>query len=270
MDEMYNIDPSIPNLTEKESQWLKRNVRYDYLVMTMMSEEMKITCGGEVPVYLEDDEQDVEYDILISDKDVEKVRRCPKYLLFLNIMRVTPGLPGHQNAMFIDSTAKKVFWIEPQFSEEIKSFTDRVRQHVVGLMKRLKIEDYTLVVPEDTCIQIVAEDKNCVFWSIILFELIVYGQATDTNDATKKILKMYPTKEKLRDFIENIKSRMYRAIRGKTNSFGGKKRLSSWGPYTENLNLHRRTRRYRQLYKTKSRYSRNAKRTQKHKSRHSK
>lgn len=267
MGEWYAVDPSLPKLTEQQSTWLRKRVRNKLLSHRK--------CGTVVSATLPSESIEAEVRIFINEDVKKEFQACADYLIFLNVSTGADAagqVTGHQNALYIRKSDKKVFWIEPQHSESTGSLEEEVRPFIDEIIKQLGIADYTLVVPEETCVQAVAEDNNCVFWSMLLYQLIMEGKADTTGQASKIVLGRFKTPEELRTFVEQLKSTWYYHVFQKTDVPTAGKRKSPWVPSTESLarsRSSRRTTRRRQTSKSKSRRLTSARHTRKHKLRHS-
>jgi hypothetical protein len=156
---------------------------------------------------------------------------------------------GHQTILLFDKEKKECIVIEPQLH----------MPHVIDLyqklFKRLDIVGYTIVEPPDLCVQAVAKDRNCMFWSLLLVTRYLQGKFTSIKDVHKTILSEHPTTEDLKKHVDTFKYDLHKKGKDLELPKGGKR----WGISMANRN--RRRTHQRRPRKTNSRNLKSARRT---------
>ena len=212
---------------------------------------------------------------------------CKKRFFILSVALIPIGsLSGHQTVIIFDKEKKKCIAIDPE--GYIRTF----RTLCELLLERMAKSDYELVEQREQCVQAVAKDNNCMFWSLLLVANYMQGIFTSIDQVSASILKENPPPEELKVYVEGFKSRLFRQktmssevippaprpfltvlppSRGAPVLVGGKKTKGTrtnakggkWVASTESRS-HRRSRRLlrRHPQKSRSRHSRNARRTQ--------
>ena len=274
MGEWYRVDESLPLLTAEQNVEITMNIQDIYLD-TLFDETGSHRCGAilKVPLLAADiaTHPEVYVDAFLVDDVVTSFNKCDAFVIFLNIILRAEDKEGHANILYFRKSDKTIFWIEPQISGT-HQYTEYVLPFVDAIKKRLNIVDYKTIHPEGTCIQAVAKDKNCVFWSFLLYLLILRGEAKTAEEATKMILQKFPTPELLRNYIEKMKSGLYKQYKeSKTDPSVAGKRHSPWvlSTVSQRQSRHRKTRRKHRPSKSRSKHLKSVKRTQKRASRRS-
>jgi hypothetical protein len=82
------------------------------------------------------------------------------------------AIKAHQNLLIYYRTDKKLIWIEPD--KMPKSVHDRLRDHIYTyLAEPLKVTQENFIQPEILCLQRLANDRNCMFWTFLVVVLLV-------------------------------------------------------------------------------------------------
>jgi len=200
---------------------------------------------------------------------------CEKRFFVISVRIVPIGYNvGHQTLLVFNKERKKCIVVEPQL----------VLENVVGLYSQLLARlglEYEVEKPLEQCVQAVAKDRNCMFWSLLLLTRYIKDNATSLDEVSKKILAENPTPEALKRVIDVFKHELYHTqgalppvtvpSPGAPVLVGGKKTklmrskvgAIKWASSTESRS-HKRTRRLRRVQKSKSRSSKSARRTRKH------
>jgi hypothetical protein len=125
---------------------------------------------------------------------------------------------GHSNLMIVNKQNKQVFYIEPQFygtdTETLKQKSSRVfslqKGFIVKILNLLELYGYKVVYPVTAYPQSIANDRNCLFWTFLITCLfLINPQVERPDDIAKAILKKYPLKEDLVEYIETFKNIVY-------------------------------------------------------------
>lgn len=182
---------------------------------------------------------------------------CENRYFLLSVRLVVIGSKvSHQTILAFDAEKKVCIVIEPKLRVQ------SVVQLYQNLLERLKLTEFTLVEPPDTCVQAIAEDKNCMYWSLLLAARYLKGDATSIKDVSDSILKETGGKEGLKKYVNTFKRYLYESIRQNeiplSESLKAGKR---WATSMVNRSRRRHRRRLHRQRKTNSRSSRNARRT---------
>jgi hypothetical protein len=211
---------------------------------------------------------------------------CEKRFFVLSVRIVPIGYTvGHQTILVFDTEKKECIIVEPQI--QLKSVTVLYSK----LLVRLGKSEYTLKDSPEQCVQAVANDRNCMFWSLFLLTKYIQGDGASIDEISKKTLAENPTPEALKSVIDTFKYELYHTpgmkyepdesellppitvpspgapvLPGgkKTKSISSKVGGSQWGIFTGNQRRRRRTRRrLHQARKSKSKSSKSARHTRK-------
>lgn len=265
MGEWYNVNTALPKLTEAQNTELRENIN-EVLLDSVWDAETNRTCGTNLKIPFLAGKYPTPpkmlMDIYLTDKNVSDFKSCDTFVILLTILVDVQDTIGHANILYIRKEDAKIFWIEPQYSTEGHPYEEFLLPFIDAIQARLGIQSYTRIQPQGTCIQAVARDQNCVFWSLLLYVMVLTKQAETTEEATKIILARFKPGDELRNFIDSAKSTMYdNYIKAKTETSTAGKRRRQWVLSTENQSLPRKTRRLRRRpSKTKSRRSKSARR----------
>lgn len=145
------------------------------------------------------------------------------------------GSGGHQNLLLLDKLNEAAIYIEPQFYGNIERETskkDLIRIHntIDRILKELNIPEYKHVIPVTPYPQSIVGDTNCMFWTfLITVTYIINTKSISPDQIASAIIKKYPTKEELIDYIEGFKERLNFYIEGMKNikgysAFSGKRK----------------------------------------------
>lgn len=175
----------------------------------------------------------------------------PHFLLSIRIVAIGSKV-GHQTILVFDKTKKECIVIEPQVRME------RVMTIYTDLLNRLGLTEYNLIEPSEQCVQAVAKDKNCMFWSLLLVTKYIQGSFPSIDAVSKSILADHPTPESLKTYIDQFKAELYKNEFAPGLSKGAKRQ---WASSTANRSKKRRKRTHR-LPKNKSKSLKSARHTQ--------
>lgn len=171
--------------------------------------------------------------LLEAKNDIESVkkkfRECANQKLFIVPLVVTPikdmslgQVSSHQNILVIAKNRGTVYWIEPETIQGI-NYQNAMIRSIKELVTTIGMVDPTVIIPSGTCPQGIVNDKNCMFWSLVIFELIMLNpDERDHSVLIQKFLQKYPTNEALNGYINGFKY----VIKGLFGIAGGKKRVS--------------------------------------------
>ncbi len=161
------------------------------------------------------------------------------YMIPYAIKRLT--YMGHQNLIILDKVNKQVIYIEPQYygntTKVGKEVTDEQNKRLDRLLQEFGIPEYQKVLPVTLYPQSIADDENCMFWTFLITVTFLMNPSVRNPDIiAQAIVKKYPTKQTLVEYIEG-----FRSILGKMITIippeGGKRK---------------RTRRVKRVYRKKS------------------
>jgi hypothetical protein len=189
----------------------------------------------------------------ILDSISNSLNTCTKRYFLLSTRIVLIGnYVGHQTILLFDREKKECVIIEPKFP--IRSVVKLYKQ----LLERLgKGKEYTLIEPNDQCVQAIAKDRNCMYWSLLLVTKYIQGSFPTIDAVSRSILAQKPTADDLRKMIETFKYKLFHKNGPSASIAKGGKR---WATSMANRSRRRHLRRHRQP-KTSSRSLRNARRT---------
>jgi hypothetical protein len=126
-------------------------------------------------------------------------------------MGTPPPHMSHQNLLILDKFNKQAIIIEPQFYGYINQITIDERSNYLiptylGLLDRLNLLDYNIVIPVTTYPQAIAEDTNCMFWTfLITVTYFLNSGEVPLDKISSTIIKKYSSKEALIEYIERFK-----------------------------------------------------------------
>jgi hypothetical protein len=142
----------------------------------------------------------------------QKFRECTGSNLFVIHVIVMPlsdiyEVPFHANMLVIAKNRGVVYWIEPQAEPgDSQVYTKELSNSIKRLVEDLGMPDPTIVNPVEVCPQAITNDENCMFWTYIIFMLILLNpQERDHNKLVKQFLEKYPTKEALTRYVDGFK-----------------------------------------------------------------
>lgn len=133
-----------------------------------------------------------------------------------------------------------VYWIEPQTNVVDDDYTKELNKSIKKIVEDLGMADPTIINPVEVCPQTIADDSNCMFWTYIIFILILLNPDKDHNLLVKQFLSKYPTKEALTRYVDGFKRTTIEALSPQTP--GGKR--------TRKRRVHKKRRTYRRKKST--------------------
>lgn len=125
---------------------------------------------------------------ILEQNNISEIRshflNCPMDKYFFIPLTLLPfgpvdlKLPNHANGIFISKAKGTVFRIEPQYyvndnDPDYKEKQARLNQAVIRLTNEIGLKDPTFINIKVPCPQAIVEDKNCIFWSLLIFEQII-------------------------------------------------------------------------------------------------
>lgn len=143
----------------------------------------------------------------------KKFRECALNNLFIIHMSAIPirNIPpnetytSHANILVIAKNRGIVYWIEPQTTVNPK-YEELMIKSIKDLVAEIGMPGATVINPVEVCPQAVTQDRNCMFWSYVIFLLIMLNpQERDHNVLIKNFMEKYPTKELLEGYINGLK-----------------------------------------------------------------
>ena len=190
----------------------------------------------------------------VLDSVSNSLNACTKRYFILSTRIVPIGsYAGHQTILLFDREKKECVIIEPKFP--LKSVVKLYKQ----LLERLgKDKEYTLVEPSEQCVQAIAKDRNCMYWSLLLVTKYIQGSFPTMDAVSKAIFAEKPTVESLRKMIETFKYELFHKNGPSSPLVKAGKR---WATSMANRSRRRHRHRLYRQRKTNSRSSRNARRT---------
>lgn len=188
----------------------------------------------------------------VLDSVSKSLNACTKRYFILSARIVPIGnYVGHQTILLFDREKKECVIIEPKFP--LKSVVNLYKQ----LLERLgKDKEYALVEPSEQCVQTIAKDRNCMYWSLLLVTKYIQGSFPTIDAVSRTIFAGKPSAESLRAMIETFKYELFHKNGPSSPLAKGGKR---WATSMANRSR-RRHRRHRQR-KTNSRSLKSARRT---------
>lgn len=198
---------------------------------------------------------------------------CQSRYFVVSVRILEIGNPqSHQTILLFDKEKKECIAIEPHISSPY------VMQLYKFFLERVGLTEYTLIEPPEVCVQAVAKDKNCMFWSLILITRYLEENFPTINAVHKAIMDTHPTDKELKIYVDAFKYDLHKKAKavkvpnvpspgapvyaggkktkGTRNNTKGDKWASSMGSRRKSHKHH-----LRHLRKSKSRHSRNARRT---------
>lgn len=203
------------------------------------------------------------------------LEQCEKRYFTLSVRIVPLGdAISHQTLLLFDKDQKRCIVVEPE------TYVSNISRLYSNLLQRLELNEYTLIEPAEQCVQAVADDKNCMYWSLYLLTRYIREGASNIDEISKKTLAENQTPEALKVVINNFKRELYRGtlppvqvpsqgapvVPGgkKTENMSSKVGRNQWVTSTGSRS-HKRTRRLRRRHpqKNRSKSSKNARHTRK-------
>lgn len=165
--------------------------------------------------------------IAMNDNDFQAIKdefqQCNYLQYFIPLATFQLYDPvGHSNLLLFNKDDRRVTWIEPEYSEDIQS-KPLITQTIINLLKYLELNptEYNLDLPTKQCPQAITLDDNCMFWTFLLTMHLILNPKSTIDEVSSAMIKKYPTKELLSNYIENFKGFIYeKFILGQ----GGKRR----------------------------------------------
>jgi hypothetical protein len=148
--------------------------------------------------------------------DIETIKKqykeCLSNDLFVVHLTIYPisdtGLSGHithANILVISKARGTVYWIEPQTTLNT-AYEELMIKSIKKLVSEIGMTDPEVINPVETCPQMIAGDKNCMFWSYIILLLILLNPGVrDHNTLIKGFMNKYSTKEALINYMNGLK-----------------------------------------------------------------
>lgn len=157
----------------------------------------------------------------------KKFRECLSDNLFVVHLEVVPledidikQYTTHSNILVIAKNRGTVYWIEPQTTIN-PTYEKLMITSIKNLVAEIGMPDATIINPVEVCPQAVTQDRNCMFWTYVIFLLIMLNpQERDHNIIINRFMEKYPTKESLETYMNNFKRDLF----SKANLSGGKRR----------------------------------------------
>jgi hypothetical protein len=118
-----------------------------------------------------------------------------------------PGDPyvSHANILVIAKNRGIVYWIEPQTTVN-PMYENLMISSIKKLVTDIGMVDPTVINPVEVCPQALTKDNNCMFWSYVIFLLIMLNPyERDHNVLIKRFMEKYSTKEALTSYIDGFK-----------------------------------------------------------------
>lgn len=140
----------------------------------------------------------------------KKFRECASsnyFTVYLSLKPLTDqlGTSAHANMLVIAKNRGVVYWIEPQTKLMEVNYTNELHKSIKKLVEDLGMADPTIINPVQVCPQTITGDLNCMFWTYLIFILILLNPNKDHNDLVKQFLSKYSTKELLTRYIDGFK-----------------------------------------------------------------
>lgn len=144
------------------------------------------------------------------------------------------GNGGHQNLLLLDKLNEAAVYIEPQFygsyNIKIQQESGRIHNTIDRVLKELNIPEYKHVIPVTPYPQSIADDDNCMFWTfLITVNYIINSKSISPDKIATAIIKKYPTRKQLLEYIEGFKEKLHfyieamKKLKG-DNVFAGKRK----------------------------------------------
>jgi len=141
---------------------------------------------------------------LVNDMSLLKkqYQTCPSdqyFFIPLTLINISPtrfGFSNHANGIFISKAKGIVFRVEPQQSKEIE-FKDKkkINEAIVKIVNQIGLKSPNLIEIKTTCPQAVVLDKNCIFWTTLIFEEIIKNLYKKDINTTIKEISLKPESE---------------------------------------------------------------------------
>ena len=76
--------------------------------------------------------------------------------------------------------------------------------------EKQSIKPYEIITPTKTCPQIIADDRNCMFWTMLLtLHCVLNPHIKTIDEISTKLLKKYPDKDTLGKYMNEFKFQTY-------------------------------------------------------------
>lgn len=165
----------------------------------------------------------------------EEFLKCTSqyYIIPLSLSRLYTG--GHKTLIILDKFNKNAMFIEPRYyatnDTNLSEIMNKQENDILDkILNEIEISEYQKILPITPFPQSIAGDKNCMFWTfLITVTFLLNPGAKDPNVIAEAIIKKYPTKEELIDYIVS-----FRTIVGQFTYYfrkdveGGKKRRRTY------------------------------------------
>lgn len=146
------------------------------------------------------------------------------------------GSGGHQNLLLLDKLNQAAVYIEPEFygtsdMDIQKRQSGRIHNTIDRILKELNIPEYKHVIPVTPYPQSITDDTNCMFWTfLITVNYIVNTKSISPDQIANAIIKKYPTREQLLEYIEGFKEKLYFYVRSMQklkgiSTFAGRRKI---------------------------------------------
>ena len=137
------------------------------------------------------------------------LEECKKRFFVMSAILIPLGsLEGHQTIMLFDKEKGECLLVDPQ--TEPGQVNNSLLKLYKSLLERLGASHYKIVQQQEQCVQAVAKDNNCMFWSLLLIAKYMQGGFASIDSVSTFILKQNPTPEALKVYIEGFKSRLFK------------------------------------------------------------
>jgi hypothetical protein len=151
----------------------------------------------------------------------QKFKDCASNNLFVVALTAFPlrKLPpgesvyvSHANILVIAKNLGKVYWIEPETTGS-PAYEEKMKSSIKVLVNEIGLRDPEVVIPNTTCPQGLTNDTDCMFWSYVIFTLIMLNpQEKDHNVLIRNFMEKYPTKEALSQYINGFKTSVLSSV----------------------------------------------------------
>jgi len=196
-----------PNFTDDEKKMISNSASFlsrTYLIDTSKS---KKNIFGSKPDYGDRNEKinALRYDFF----------NCPRdryFFIPIGLVGVKQGrfvTDSHANAIIINKQRGTVMRIEPSYSDpindkrEVVEREDKIKQGIISLVNDIGLKDPTYKEFDATCPQSISRDRNCMFWTSYIFQMILLNLDRDPVAVVNMVSKK--PREELLALIENYK-----------------------------------------------------------------
>lgn len=122
-----------------------------------------------------------------------------------------PSNKGHANGILISKSKGTVYRIEPQTGIEMGRYPSKIDEGVRNLVNEIGLKDPTFKYIKVVCPQTIVRDKNCIFWTQLIFRELLKNLYKKEPDAVIQELSSKP-KEQLESLVYEYKLRLFEIL----------------------------------------------------------